>query len=74
MVKALSADVVVIGAGIAGALAARKIAQAGASVLLLESGPVIKRAEAVKRFRQSPLKGDFSEPYPATPWAPQPKF
>ncbi|AHF79101.1 Glucose-methanol-choline oxidoreductase (plasmid) [Sodalis praecaptivus] len=74
MANAISADVVVIGAGIAGALAALKIARAGASVVVLESGPIIKRAQAVERFRQSPLKGDFTEPYPATPWAPQPKF
>ncbi|MGY4493671.1 GMC family oxidoreductase [Pseudomonas sp. TE3610] len=74
MSDSLSADVVVIGAGIAGSLSALKMAKAGASVLMLESGPEIKRDEAVELFRNSPLKGDFTEPYPPKPWAPQPKF
>ena len=74
MADALNADVVVIGAGIAGSLAALKMVKAGVSVLMLDSGPVIKRDEAVELFRQSPLKGDFTEPYPPKPWAPQPKF
>ncbi|SQJ20773.1 Coenzyme F420-reducing hydrogenase, delta subunit [Serratia rubidaea] len=59
MPDSLSADVVVIGAGIAGSLAALKMAQAGASVLMLESGPEIKRDNAVELFRNSPFKGDF---------------
>jgi choline dehydrogenase-like flavoprotein len=70
----LSADVVVIGAGIAGSLAALKMARAGANVLILESGPPLHRDQIVERFRNSPLKGDFMDPYPAEPWAPQPKF
>ncbi len=74
MPDSLSADVVVIGAGIAGSLAALKMVKAGASVLMLDSGPVIHRDEAVNYFRNSPFKGDFTEPYPAKPWAPQPKF
>ncbi|WP_067703957.1 MULTISPECIES: GMC family oxidoreductase [unclassified Erwinia] len=74
MAESLSADVVVIGAGIAGSLAALKMVKAGASVLMLESGPEIKRDQAVEYFRNSPFKGDFTEPYPPEPWAPQPKF
>lgn len=69
-----SADVVVIGAGIAGSLAALKMAKAGANVLMLESGPPLFRDQIVENFRNSPLKGDFMDPYPAKPWAPQPKF
>lgn len=74
MSESLSADVVVIGAGIAGSLAALKMVKAGATVLMLESGPEIKRDLAVEAFRNSPFKGDFTEPFPAQPWAPQPKF
>jgi choline dehydrogenase-like flavoprotein len=70
----LSADVVIIGAGICGSLAALKMVRAGADVLMLDSGPELVRGEIVERFRNSPLKGDFMEPYPAKPWAPQPKF
>lgn len=69
-----SADVVIIGAGIAGSLAAYVLAEKGVSVLMLESGPPIARDHAVKLFRQSPYKGDFTEPFPDKPWAPQPKF
>ncbi|MGB9097377.1 GMC family oxidoreductase [Erwinia sp.] len=74
MAENVSADVVVIGAGIAGSLAALKMVKAGVSVLMLESGPEIKRDQAVEYFRNSPFKGDFTEPYPPEPWAPQPKF
>lgn len=69
-----SADVVVIGAGIAGSLAAYVLAEKGVSMLLLESGPPITRDKAVQLFRESAYKGDFTEPFPARPWAPQPKF
>ncbi|MDR3534748.1 MAG: GMC family oxidoreductase [Rhodopila sp.] len=74
MISELSADVVVIGSGVAGSLAALKIARKGASVLILESGPRFRRSELVENFRNAPYKGDFMEPYPAKPWAPQPKF
>lgn len=69
-----SADVVVIGAGIAGSLAALKMRKAGADVLILESGPPLFRDTIVENFRNSPFKGDFMDPYPPKPWAPQPKF
>ncbi|WP_264816091.1 FAD-dependent oxidoreductase, partial [Gluconobacter kondonii] len=38
MNASFSADVVVIGSGICGSLAAQKLAKAGASVLILEAG------------------------------------
>lgn len=74
MSDATSADIVVIGSGVAGALAALKMAKAGASVLILESGPELKRDEIVARFRDAAYKGNFMEPYPAAPWSPQPSF
>ena len=63
MSDSLSADVVVIGAGIAGSLAALKMAKAGASVLMLESGPEIKRDEAVENFRNFTVKEHFTEAF-----------
>ena len=53
-----SADFVVIGSGIVGSgivgsLTARKLVQAGASVLILEAGPRVTRGELVSRFRNS---------------------
>ncbi|MHC1479373.1 GMC family oxidoreductase [Frateuria aurantia] len=73
-VQKSSAEVVIIGAGVAGSMAAYKMAQAGIDVLVLESGPELDRDQIVENFRNSPLKGDFMDPYPEKPWAPQPKF
>ncbi len=55
----LSADFVVIDSGIIGSLAGRKLAQAGASVLILEAGPRVTRNEIVARFRNSPRRSDW---------------
>ena len=68
------ADFVVVGAGIIGALLARKLALAGASVLMLEAGPYVTRGEIVARFRNSPRRSDWVSPYPPAPWAPHPVY
>lgn len=70
----LEAEVVVIGSGICGALAARRLALAGADVLMLEAGGPINRGEVVAAFRDSPRKSDFIAPYPYHPWAPHPVY
>ncbi|PVZ19622.1 Choline dehydrogenase [Pseudomonas sp. URIL14HWK12:I9] len=70
----LDADIVVIGSGICGALAARRLAQAGADVLMLEAGGPIERAKVVAAFRDSPRKSDWLAPYPVHPWALHPVF
>lgn len=69
-----SADYVVIGSGICGALVARRFARQGASVLILEAGPRVSRGELVVRFRNSTRKTDWMSPYPAVPWAPHPIY
>jgi choline dehydrogenase-like flavoprotein len=69
-----SADFVVIGSGIIGSLVARKFAQAGTSVLILEAGPRVTRGEIVARFRNSPRRSDWVSPYPPAPWAPHPVY
>ena len=69
-----SADVVVIGSGICGALAACRLAQQGLSVLILEAGPRIDRGRIVAAFRNSTRRGDWMSPYPFSPWAPQPEY
>jgi choline dehydrogenase-like flavoprotein len=74
MTEQLSADVVVIGAGICGSLLARKLALAGLSVLMLESGPRVARSELVERYRHSAFKSDFMTPYPYSEKAPHPTF
>jgi choline dehydrogenase-like flavoprotein len=53
-----SADFVVVGSGIIGSIVARRLAEAGASVLMLEAGPRVTRAEIVARFRNSPRRSD----------------
>ena len=67
----LNADVVIVGAGVAGSLLAYKLAGAGVKVLLLEAGPRIDRAESVARFQASARKGPNS-PFVASPIAPHP--
>jgi glucose dehydrogenase len=69
-----SADIVVVGSGIAGSLVAHQLALAGASVLMLEAGPRLPRWQIVENFRNSPAKADYASPYPATPYAPHPQY
>lgn len=65
----MSADVVVIGSGVCGSLAAHRLASAGVSVIILEAGPRIDRGEITANYRSSPWKSDFVHPYPMTDWA-----
>lgn len=65
------ADVVIVGAGVAGLLVAWKLAAAGVDVLVLESGPRVNRAEALQTFRSAVAKTPES-PYPDVPHAPRP--
>lgn len=67
-----SADVVIIGAGVAGLLIAYRLRQAGVNVLVLEAGPRVNRAEALQRYRSAVAKTPES-PYPEVPHAPHPK-
>jgi choline dehydrogenase-like flavoprotein len=70
----LSADYVIIGSGICGALTALKLAKQGASVLILEAGPRVGRAQLLANFRNSTRRGDWMSPYPFSPWAPHPVY
>lgn len=74
MSEELSADFVVIGSGICGALTALKLARRGASVLILEAGPRVDRAQLVANFRNSTRRSDWMSPYPFSPWAPHPVY
>jgi choline dehydrogenase-like flavoprotein len=70
-VETITADVIVIGAGVAGGLTAWQLALAGHSVAVLDAGPVINRWSAVDRFRKNPEK-DANSPYISPSWAPAP--
>jgi len=61
-------DVVIIGSGVAGALVARQLAQAGRRVCILEAGERTDRAQAVARMRSS-WQRDLQAPYAPVPWA-----
>jgi choline dehydrogenase-like flavoprotein len=65
------ADVVIVGAGIAGTLVGHRLARAGVRVVILESGPWVDRGEALRAYRNNPVKTPEA-PYPLQPYAPRP--
>lgn len=69
-----SADVVIVGSGVAGAIVALELAKAGIDTMMLEAGPRLQRWQIVERFRSSPAKGDFQAPYPPSVHAPHPQY
>ncbi len=71
MAEPLSAHVVIVGAGVAGMLAAYRLAQAGVHVLVLEAGPPVNRIDALARYRNAVAKTPES-PYPDNFYAPRP--
>ncbi|PVA09407.1 GMC family oxidoreductase [Pelagivirga sediminicola] len=71
MANDITADVLIIGTGIAGAMAGAKLAQKGLKVAFLESGKRIDRFDAVETFWKAPAKVPES-PYPNDPEAPHP--
>lgn len=68
-------DVVIVGAGIAGALVAWQLGRRGVKVLLLEAGPpnrgMADRLDWLNVFKENPIKTTNS-PYPASKAAPFP--
>ena len=67
-----SADVVVVGSGVAGSLVALGLAKGGIKVVILEAGPRVQRNDALAVYRSALIKTAES-PYPNTPYAPHPK-
>lgn len=72
------ADLIVIGSGVSGGLVASAVAKAGKSVIVLEAGPRVKRADIVETFRNAPVKLSLANmklqgagsPFPNLPHAP----
>ena len=52
----MDADVAIVGAGIAGAMIASRLAAAGVKVVVLEAGPRVQRGDAVVQFMQAAIK------------------
>ena len=71
MADKLEADVVIVGAGVAGSLIAWQLATAGVKVVVLESGTWVDRAKGVERYRAAVAKAPEA-PYEDLDWAPRP--
>jgi choline dehydrogenase-like flavoprotein len=69
MVSDYDADAIVIGSGVCGSLIANKLARAGKSVILLEAGPRMDRADIVNRYLGLANKANINGPYPDLPHA-----
>lgn len=74
MTENISADVAIIGSGVAGAMIAWKLAALGVkNIVMLEAGPRVDRGKIVEAFKASPLI-DFSSGYPNSAHAPRPDW
>lgn len=62
----IEAEVIIVGSGVAGALIADQLADAGVSVAILEAGDAVDRAEAVDTFHAALIKTPESA-YPVGP-------
>lgn len=73
-----TADVVVVGSGVVGAMVADRLVAQGHSVLVLEAGPRIDRAQAVENWRNMPFANragsDFQGLFAQSPLAPAPLY
>ena len=72
MSSALTADVLIIGSGVAGALVAAKLAESGVKVCIMEAGAPVNRPEAVQTFWQALVKVPECA-YPPVPQAMHPR-
>jgi choline dehydrogenase-like flavoprotein len=72
------ADLVIVGAGVVGALIADQLAGEGRSVLMLDAGPRLDRAEVVENWRDISFErragSDYQGLYPQSPYATAPLY
>ncbi len=66
-----SADVLIVGSGVAGALVAARLAASGVKVCIMEAGAPVQRAEAVQTYWKALIKVPESA-YPPAPQAMHP--
>lgn len=59
-----SADVVIVGTGVVGVVIAEQLLDAGHSVLMIEAGPRVTRAEVVENFRTPHSVSKATHPLP----------
>jgi glucose dehydrogenase len=74
LTESLSADVVIVGSGVAGGLIANELVATGLSVIILEAGPRVARWKIVERYRNNAARNDFAAPYPPSALAPHPQY
>jgi len=67
----IDADIVVVGAGLVGGLMSWELSRKGLNVAMIDSGPLVNRFEAVRRFKEDLVK-DNNSPYETAPYAPSP--
>src|ERR1700704_953312 len=65
MAEDIAADIVIVGSGIAGALLAARLADAGVRVAIVEAGDKVDRVDATERFKNAAIKVPEC-PYPPT--------
>src|SRR5689334_20038023 len=68
----MDAEVIVVGAGISGALVADRLAASGVNVLIVEAGPRVQREQAVVQFFDAAIKVPECA-YPNAAYAPHPR-
>jgi choline dehydrogenase-like flavoprotein len=66
-----SADIVIVGSGVAGSITATRLARAGLKVVILEAGPRVQRNAAMAQYRNALIKIPEC-PYPDAPYAQHP--
>ena len=71
MSTSFTADVLIVGSGIAGALLAARLAAKGVNVIIMEAGASVDRAQAVQTFAKALVKVPESA-YPPVPQAVHP--
>jgi choline dehydrogenase-like flavoprotein len=69
--EVIDAGIVVVGAGLVGGITSWDLSLKGLNVAMIDSGPLVERYKAVKRFKESPVK-DNNAPYVTAPYAPSP--
>lgn len=71
MADDITADVVIVGSGVAGALLAARLSASGIKVAILEAGASVDRGSAIQRFQSAVIKVPEC-PYPPEPAAMHP--
>ena len=70
----INADVAIVGSGVAGALAACKLAKLGIkNIVMIEAGPRIERVDVVDKFKKSLLQDPVAG-FVNAGWAPRPDW